>query len=566
MTYTETPAVAPTHVFTNAAGCDSTVTLNLTVNHSNTGATAAVACDSFDWYEHTGLTESQTVQHVFTNAAGCDSTVTLTLTINNSQAVTLPAVTVCDSYDWNGETYTESGLLSYTTTDVNGCDSTTTVMLTVNYSNSGDTAAVVCDSFEWYGVTYTETPAVAPTHVFTNAAGCDSTVTLTLVVNHSTTGDTAAVACDSFEWYGVTYTETPAVAPTHVFTNAAGCDSTVTLTLVVNHSTTGDTAAVACDSFEWYGVTYTETPAVAPTHVFTNAAGCDSTVTLNLTVNHSTVGDTAATAVDSFEWYGVTYIESGDYTYTTINAAGCDSTVTLTLTITHYDSVTVVLSVNDAGMGTTNPLPGTYRFYPGETASATATANQGYLFAGWVVNGDTMSTDNTVSFEVLPAMAGMTFSVVAAFEAEPSPYLTVNATANDTSMGIVIGAGQYAEGSVVTLMARSKPGHHFVSWSNGVTDSIYVFTLTADTTLVATFAPNVGIETVDYSNISIYSADSRVYVKGAEGMTIYIYDVNGRCMARRANAADIETFQVETTGVILVKAGNAPAKRVIVVR
>ena len=101
-------------------------------------------------------------------------------------------------------------------------------------------------------MTYTETPAVAPTHVFTNAAGCDSTVTLTLVVNHSNAGDTAAVACDSFEWYGVTYTETPAVAPTHVFTNAAGCDSTVTLTLIVNHSNSGDTAAVACDSFEWY--------------------------------------------------------------------------------------------------------------------------------------------------------------------------------------------------------------------------------------------------------------------------------------------------------------------------
>jgi len=567
VTYTETPAVAPTHVFTNAAGCDSTVTLNLTVNHSNTGDTAAVACDSFDWYEHTGLTESQTVQHVFTNAAGCDSTVTLNLTVNHSNSGDTAAV-ACDSFEWYGVTYTETPAVAPTHvfTNAAGCDSTVTLTLIVNHSNTGDTAAVACDSFEWYGVTYTETPAVAPTHVFTNAAGCDSTVTLTLVVNHSTTGDTAAMACDSFEWYGVTYTETPAVAPTHVFTNAAGCDSTVTLTLVVNHSTTGDTAAVACDSFEWYGVTYTETPAVAPTHVFTNAAGCDSTVTLNLTVNHSTVGDTAATAVDSFEWYGVTYTESGDYTYTTTNAAGCDSTVTLTLTITHYDSVTVVLSVNDASMGTTNPLPGTYRFYPGETASATATANQGYLFAGWVVNGDTMSTDNTVSFEVLPAMAGMTFSVVAAFEAEPSPYLTVNATANDTSMGIVIGAGQYAEGSVVTLMARSKPGHHFVSWSNGVTDSIYVFTLTADTTLVATFAPNVGIETVDYSNISIYSADSRVYVKGAEGMTIYIYDVNGRCMARRANAADIETFQVETTGVILVKAGNAPAKRVIVVR
>ena len=940
---TESQEVQHTFVGGNQYGCDSTVTLHLTVNYSNTGDTAAVACDSFDWYEHTGLTESQTVQHVFTNAAGCDSTVTMALTINNSQSVELTAVTACDSYEWNGENYTESGLLSYTTADVNGCDSTTTVMLTVNYSNTGDTAAVACDSFEWYGMTYTE--SATPTHVFTNAAGCDSTVTLALTinnsqsveltavtacdsyewngetytesgllsyttayvngcdstttvmltinnsqsvalaaetacdsylwngetytesgelsytttdvngcdstttlvltVNHSDAVDTVAVACDSFTWNGVAYSETPAEAPTMTLTNATGCDSVVTLLLTVNHSTTAvetvtacnsfvwhgteytastneptyttvnaagcdstvtlhltieqcatteltvcdsytwpvsgetytqsgeyiegtdtliltvnystaadefvtacdsytwngvtytevpavaptmtivnavgcdsvvtlqltlnsattgveeltacdsiewhgamyyasnntatyttvnaagcdstvtlnltvnhsttaveevtacnryvwhgveytastneptytstnaagcdsvvtlhltieqcgtttitacdsytwmgntynasgeyvvgtdtlvltinhstvsDTIAEVCNSFTWHGVTYISTPAVAPTFVLENAVGCDSTVTLNLTVNQSTYGDTAATAYDSFEWHGNVYTESGVYTYTTTNADGCDSIVTLTLTVNHYDSVTVVLSVNDAAMGTTTPAAGTYRFYPGQTASATATANQGYLFAGWVVDGDTMSTDNTVSIDILPAMAGMTFNVVAAFEAEPSPYLTVNAAANDTNMGTVIGAGQYAEGSVATLIAVSKPGHHFVSWSNGVTDSVYIFTVTCDTTLVAEFAPNVGIATADYSHISIYSADSKVYVKGAEGMTIYLYDVNGRCMARRANAADTETFAVETTGVILVKAGNAPAKRVIVVR
>ena len=82
----------------------------------------------------------------------------------------------------------------------------------------------------------------------------------------------------------------------------------------------------------------------------------------------------------------------------------------------------------------------------------------------------------------------------------------------------------------------------------------------------AVFREKVGIETADYSNINIFSTDNKIYVNGAEGMTIYIYDVNGRCMARRANAADSETFTVETTGVVLVKAGNAPAKRVVLVR
>ena len=32
------------------------------------------------------------------------------------------------------------------------------------------------NSFTWYGETYTETPAVAPTHTFTNALGCGKLV------------------------------------------------------------------------------------------------------------------------------------------------------------------------------------------------------------------------------------------------------------------------------------------------------------------------------------------------------------------------------------------------------
>ncbi len=47
---------------------------------------------------------------------------------------------------------------------------------------------------------------------------------------------------------------------------------------------TGDTTAVATGSFTWYGTTYTSTPATPPTHDFTTASGCDSIVTLHLTI------------------------------------------------------------------------------------------------------------------------------------------------------------------------------------------------------------------------------------------------------------------------------------------
>gem|GEM_PF-1059159 len=150
-----------------------------------------------------------------------------------------------------------------------------------------------------------------------------------LVLCLPTTGDTTAVACNSFSWYGTEYTESGTA--THTFTNAQGCDSVVTLHLTINRSSTGDTTAVACNSFNWYGTEYTESGTA--THTFINAQGCDSVVTLHLTINHSSTGDTTAVACNSFNWYGTEYTESGTATNTFTNAQGCDSVVTLHLTI-----------------------------------------------------------------------------------------------------------------------------------------------------------------------------------------------------------------------------------------
>ena len=163
----------------------------------------------------------------------------------------------------------------------------------------------------------------------TNKAGCDSTLTLHLTINQSTSGDTTAAVCNSFSWYGNNYTSSG--TPTNILTNKAGCDSTLTLHLTINQSTSGDTTAIACDSFDWYGTTYS-TPGTQ-THNLTNKAGCDSTLTLHLTINNSSAGDTTAVVCGLFTWYGTTYPASGDETYTLTNAVGCDSILTLHLTV-----------------------------------------------------------------------------------------------------------------------------------------------------------------------------------------------------------------------------------------
>ena len=72
---------------------------------------------------------------------------------------------------------------------------------------------------------------------------------------------------------------------------ASGCDSLVTLNLTINNSTTGTDVQTACDNFTWIdGVTYTASNNTAVhTLVGANDAGCDSIVTLNLTKTTSSL-------------------------------------------------------------------------------------------------------------------------------------------------------------------------------------------------------------------------------------------------------------------------------------
>jgi len=50
-------------------------------------------------------------------------------------------------------------------------------------------------------------------------------------------------------------------------------------------------------------------------------------------INNSTTSTSTVTACDNYSWNGTIYDTSGTYTYTTTNAVGCDSTATLNLTI-----------------------------------------------------------------------------------------------------------------------------------------------------------------------------------------------------------------------------------------
>jgi hypothetical protein len=169
---------------------------------------------------------------------------------------------------------------------------------------------------------------------------------LVLTITNSTTSSTTVTECDSYTWTdGTTYT----VGGTYsqVLTNAAGCDSTATLVLTINNSTTGTDVQAACDTYTWIdGVTYTANNNTA-TFLLTNAAGCDSLVTLDLTINVSPIatatdnGDATITASTgtAYQWIdcgtGLAIAGATSQTYTVtangsysvvVNSGACDDT------------------------------------------------------------------------------------------------------------------------------------------------------------------------------------------------------------------------------------------------
>ena len=69
---------------------------------------------------NTYTSSNNTATYTLVNSAGCDSIVTLNLTISDSSSSYI-YITSCDSYDWNGFIFTNSGIFTQTLTNVNGC-------------------------------------------------------------------------------------------------------------------------------------------------------------------------------------------------------------------------------------------------------------------------------------------------------------------------------------------------------------------------------------------------------------------------------------------------------------
>ena len=276
------------------------------------------------------------------SAYGCDSTMALSLHLYPSYDIHHHD-TVCDNAPlaFFDTMLVTPGSHLHTDTTIHGCDSLVTMHLEVLPTYIVDDPRQVCDSLRWRDdVLYTaDTSGVSDSLVST--LGCDSVIVLSLNVFPSyfiSDSDSVCASNLAYAWRDTALAFTfadSAVGATLGRTSVHGCDSTMTLSLHLYSSYDIHHYDTVCDNapLPFFDTTLVTTG--NHLHADTTLHGCDSLVTMHLTVFPSYAHIDSRQACDSLRW-----IDGNLYTADTAGAidtlptiAGCDSVLTLRLAV-----------------------------------------------------------------------------------------------------------------------------------------------------------------------------------------------------------------------------------------
>ena len=316
----------------NNQGCDSIAQLYLTVNNSNTNLLVINSCNNYNW-KNQNLTQSGIYRDTTSTSLGCDSISILNLAIRQAFDTSI-TIKSCESYTWNGQTITQSGQYQYKGLTQHNCDSAIQLNLTINKNSSSNLNLSVCDSVNILGNTYNKAGAYTINTI--NKDGCDSTIILTLTILAQKIIENKS-SCDSFLWNNQIYTQSGIYSNKN--TNINGCDSTHQLNLTIHPSFKDNINAQDCKEYYWPSDNTIYKQSGIYQARYTTSQGCDSTLTLNLTIHPDFEKSDSITTNTTYQWpiNQKSYNQSGTYqeSYTDIN--GCDSIYKLLLIIIDDD-------------------------------------------------------------------------------------------------------------------------------------------------------------------------------------------------------------------------------------
>ncbi len=377
-------------IYINATN-DTLFVLNLTVGQSATVTAPATTAGCIYSWNGTTLTESGTYTDTLQTVMGCDSIVTMTLTLTGYN-MHYDTVSACGSYTWRSHALIAGG--DYYDTVLNdNCGDIYCLHLTLTTLLSRELTVAQCGDYTWYNNTYTTSGDY--THTASNSTNtCDTNWTLHLTINNDSTFK-ADSACATYTWRNTPYTATGVyvINDTNATTHCVTVN-TLDLKIKTPRVSQTDTAVSGCVSARYTFATITGSTVVTFTEsgvkdsLFSRRtwANCyDSTVHIVATVYQpSNVEDITTTVCDKYYWEAnkVTYTKDTVAKYKVgRNIYGCDSNLVLNLTVKESP---VIESIN-----------GEWNLNAGDTAHLTATCTEGVSYL-WKYGNQTSTAEELV--------------------------------------------------------------------------------------------------------------------------------------------------------------------------
>lgn len=227
---------------TASTGCDSLIKLDLSVvNSFDISLPKEICAGEFYLFNGDTLFTEGNYPAEFVSINGCDSLVTLSLTVwpkhENERTAT---ICFADTAVFNGQPFYEEGIYTDSLVSVHGCDSIETFQLIIRDSIGSESNGQICEgeSLDFNGQILSEEGVY--TTVLSTAEGCDSTVTLFLEVEPIYTDTVTEIVLYGEIFQGVEILGDTVLTQNLIAQN--GCDSLVTWLVTAFTSTTENLA------------------------------------------------------------------------------------------------------------------------------------------------------------------------------------------------------------------------------------------------------------------------------------------------------------------------------------
>jgi gliding motility-associated-like protein len=343
----------------SSGGCDSTVTVNLTVHPTYYALQTVSICegDSYTLPDGTSVSTTDLYEVVFNSQAGCDSIIAVQLNVLPLPAPVEIVVNLCFGETTtlaDGTVVNATGSYPIVLQAQNGCDSLQ--IYNVNYwPNYNDTIEVVICHDEAYELPNGQVVSDAGDYLVMDelsANGCDSTLVITVIELDPIVQSLSIPLCFNQAY---TMPDGSSVGADgvydYVLTSAAGCDSLVSIQLEVAEQIVGDPEQVLLCFGQSHVLPNGDVVSQNGeyTSVLTSETGCDSII-----VSSVVALDYIFTEVAAFACQGETYTlpsgqsvsMSGIYQSVLTNEVGCDSTVQVTVTFSTPIMVSIIPEVD----------------------------------------------------------------------------------------------------------------------------------------------------------------------------------------------------------------------------